>query len=150
MLRTKPLNRKVPPKPGKPMKAFRKERRPGNKPMTAVERIRVMRAKEGPCIPCLVWARAGRMPMSDIARFTNEYDHKKSGNIRRGHAYGYAACLWHHRGRVSCGWNHAHMRAHFGPSLMDGSRLFHDTYGDDDSLIAIQNELLGIPSEEAA
>lgn len=150
MLRTKPLTRKVPLKPGKPMKSFRKKRRPGNRPMTKDERARVDAAKfDHSCIPCLVWARAGRMPLSDVATCC-EYDHKKSGNIRRGHAYGYAECLWHHRGRVSCGWNHAHMRAHFGPSLMDGSRTFHETYGSDDELIALQNQLLGIPSEEAA
>ena len=34
------------------------------------------------------------------------------------------------------------MRAHFGPSLMDGSRLFHDTYGSDDELIALQTDIL--------
>jgi hypothetical protein len=35
------------------------------------------------------------------------------------------------------------MREHFGPSLMDGSRLFHATYGSDDELIALQSEILG-------
>jgi hypothetical protein len=100
-----------------------------------------MAAKEGPCVACLVWARSGRMPMGDVSRL-NEYNHAKSGNLRIGHAAGYACCQWHHQGRVSCGWNHAHMRAHFGPSLMDGSRLFHDTYGSDDELIALQDELL--------
>lgn len=145
MLRHKPL------KPGtKRMKAHRKNRRPGNRPMTAEESARVTAAKfDHCCIPCLVWARAGNMPLEDVAKVC-EYDHKKSGNIRRGHRFGYAACQWHHRGVVSCGWNHAHMRAHFGPSLMDGSRLFRETYGDDDALIAIQDELLGIPTDAAA
>lgn len=126
----------------KPMKAFRNNRRPGNRAMTAEERERVLAAKEGPCIPCLVWALAGKMPLSDVMRFTNEYNHCKSGNIRIGHAAGFAGCQWHHQGRVSTGWNHAHMRAHFGPSLMDGSRLFHSTYGTDDELIALQDEVL--------
>lgn len=83
----------------------------------------------------------GNMPREDCATCC-EYDHKKSGNIRRGHRFGYAACMWHHRGRVGDGWNHAHMRRHFGPSLMDGSRLFRDTYGSDDELIALQDEVL--------
>ncbi len=132
----KPMVRKV------PLRAFRKKRRPGNKAMTPAERERVTAAKEGPCIPCLVWARAGRMPLADVS-MVNQYDHSKSGNIRRGHGKGFASCLWHHQRRVSCDWSHARMRAHFGPSLMDGSRLFHDTYGSDDELIALQDELLG-------
>ena len=145
MLRRKPL------KPGKPMRSFRKKRRPGNRPMTAEESARVMQAKETVCVPCYVWARNGNMPLSDVARIS-QYDHSKSGNIRRGHGKGFASCLWHHQGRLEqpdC-WTHAAMRAHFGPSLMDGSRLFHETYGSDDELIALQDELLGIPSEEAA
>ncbi|UXB21938.1 hypothetical protein K7566_09630 [Stenotrophomonas maltophilia] len=38
----------------------------------------------------------------------------------------------------------ATMRQIYGPSLMDGSRTFHETYGSDDELIANQtciNEL---------
>lgn len=150
MLRRKPLVRKVPLKPGKPMRSFRKKRRPGNRPMTAEESVRVEQAKfDHCCIPCLVWARKGNMPLSDVARVC-QYDHKKSGNIRRGHKKGFASCDWHHQRLVTDGWNHAHMRRHFGPSLMDGSRLFRETYGSDDELIALQDELLGIPSEEAA
>lgn len=142
------LMRRTPLKPStkpmvrtKPLRAFRKKRRAGNKPMTKDELARVMAAKEGPCIPCYVWAHAGNMPETDICR-CNEYDHSKSGNLRRGHDKGFASCQWHHRRVPASGWNHAHMRAHFGPSLMDGSRLFHDTYGDDDTLIALQNKLL--------
>jgi hypothetical protein len=125
----------------KPLRAFRKKRRAGNKAMTKDESARVMAAKEGPCIPCLVWAEAGNMPLSDVMR-DNDYNHVKSGNLRVGHGDGFAGCLWHHRGRMSDGWNHAHMRAHFGPSLMDGSRLFHATYGSDDELIARQTQIL--------
>lgn len=125
------------------MIGFRSSRRPGNKPMTKAEAARVTAAKSC-CMPCLVWARAGRMPLADVA-VECDYNHAKSGNIRRGHGQGYAGCLWHHRGRVGDGWNHAHMRAHFGPSLMDGSRLFHETYGSDDELIALQTaELEGM------
>jgi len=135
LTRKKPLVRK------KPMRAFRKKRRPGNKPMTKDEHAHVMAAKEAKCIPCLVWAETGNMPIEDVA-VLNQYDHKKSGNIRRGHKKGFASCDWHHQGLVSCGWNHARMRQHFGPSLMDGSRLFHATYGSDDELIARQNQVL--------
>lgn len=109
---------------------------------TKAEASRIVAAKwETGCVPCLAWARAGNMPLGDVAECC-EYDHKKSGNRRRGHRFGFASCLWHHRRVVPDGWTHATMRAHFGPSLMDGSRLFRETYGTDDELIALQDELL--------
>ena len=109
--------------------------------MTKAEAARVMEAKTLLCIPCLVWARAGHMPIEDVANCCG-YDHSVSGRIRRGHRFGFASCDWHHQGYPSCGWNAAHMRNHFGPSLMDGSKIFHDTYGSDDELIALQDQLL--------
>src|SRR5690606_18120500 len=116
-----PLVRKVPLQRRKPMKRFREKRRPGNRPMTAEQRQRVLTAKETVCIPCLVWAMAGHMPLEHVAR-VSQYDHSKSGNIRRGHDKGFASCLWHHQGRLEQPdrWTHKTMRAHYGPSLMDG------------------------------
>ena len=131
------------------MRRFRKHRRPGNRAMTAQESARVTAAKfDHYCIPCLVWARAGNMPLEHVARVC-QYDHSKRGNIRRGHDKGFASCLWHHQGRIEKPehWTHKTMRAHFGPSLMDGSRLFRETYGTDDELIALQDEVL---QEQAA
>lgn len=136
---TKPMTRK------KPLQGFRKKRRPGNKPMTKDEAARVTDAKWLACIPCWVWAhKLGNMPIEDVACVC-QYDHKKSGNIRRGHKFGFASCDWHHEAIVSCDWNHAHMRSHFGPSLMDGSKLFRETYGDNDFLIELQTKLLEAP-----
>jgi hypothetical protein len=111
--------------------------------MTAQESERVMESKQLQCIPCLVWARAGNMPLEHVANLC-AYDHKKSGNIRRGHKFGFASCDWHHQGYPSNGWNTPSMRRYFGPSLMDGSKTFAQTYGSDDELIALQNEILGI------
>lgn len=122
------------------MRPFRKNRRPGNRPMTEAQVERVEEAKTL-CIPCLVWAMRGQMPLAHVARCC-DYNHTKSGNIREGHSRGYAGCLWHHRGRVSNGWTHRRTREHFGPSLMDGSRLFERTYGTNDELIEIQNHVL--------
>lgn len=124
------------------LRRYRKKRRPGNRPMTAAESERVEAAKTTACIPCLVWARLGRMPMEHVATCVG-YDHSKSGNIRRGHDKGFGSCNWHHQRLLPTGWTFAGMTEHFGPSLMDGSRLFHDTYGSDDELIALQDELLG-------
>lgn len=85
------------------------------------------------------------MPESHVMQ-GGDYDHKKSGNIRRGHAFGFCACKWHHLGHPGEGWLADQMRLHFGPSLMDGSRLFHDTYGSDDELIELQTEILTSPN----
>lgn len=126
------------------MNRFRRKRRAGNRPMTKAERSVVRDAKEAKCIPCLVWAEQGHMPVEDVAT-CSDWDHSKSGNIRRGHRFGFASCLWHHKRQIEVqGWTFERMRKHFGPSLMDGSRLFHETYGSDDYLIARQRELLGL------
>ena len=94
----------------------------------------IERCKTGPCVACHI-----------IGEFTRpcDFHHTKSGNRRRGHMYGVGLCLHHHRGHPHDGWTHAQMREYFGPSLMDGSRLFHLTYGSDDDLIALQRELIG-------
>lgn len=114
-----------------------------SKPPTRAERDRMEMAKEGPCVPCIVWHRSGNAPAGFFPVFGCDYDHKKSGNIRRGHRYGFANCCWHHRGLVDEGMTHAEMRAWYGPSLMDGSRLFREAYGTDDELIARQDKLIG-------
>lgn len=75
-----------------------------------------------------------------------DYNHTKSGNIRVGHDAGYAGCLWHHRGRTENHdtWPLARLRQIFGPSLAEGSRTFHETFGSDDELIARQSIELGM------
>lgn len=114
--------------------------------MTTAQAAIVVEAKVTACIPCLVWAEAGNMPLDDVATCC-DWNHAKSGNVRRGHGQGFASCLWHHRQRVADGWTHTRMRAHFGPSLLDGSRLFRECYGSDDELIQKQREVLGRPNE---
>lgn len=119
---------------------LRKRRRPGNRAPTKSEAARIVAAKEGPCVACVVWARLGHMPLADVM-VGGEYDHKKSGNIRRGHAFGFNGCLWHHRRVPGEGWTFAEMTAHFGPSLLDGSALFRRTYGSNDELIQLQTDI---------
>lgn len=127
------------------MKPYRKHRRPGNRAPTKDEASRIVEAKLGPCIPCLVWALAGCMPWEHIA-IGGDYNHAKSGNIRIGHAAGHCSCAWHHRRIPAEGWTHEAMRTHYGPSLMDGSRTYHATYGSDDYLIDLQTRVLSLPS----
>lgn len=127
---------------------YRKNRRPGNRPMTLDQRLRVFDCKELVCIPCSVWASLGYMPFTSIA-IGCEYNHAKSGNIRIGHDDGFSACQWHHKGYPLQGWSARRMRAYFGPSPMDGSDLFLKTYGADAELIELQNAILAMVHGEA-
>lgn len=110
---------------------------------TKQEEARIVAAKEGPCLACLVVNRMGWIDSGKV-HWGCDYNHTKSGNKRRGHMYGYALCAWHHRGHPVKGWTHSLTRTVYGPSLMDGSRLFHATYGSDDELIDLQTETTGL------
>lgn len=131
----------------------------GSKPATKAEKAHMLRCKEGVCVACLIRCAAKLLPYkwvqvgNDGTRATFwgllEYNHTKSGNIRRGHLYGYALCVWHHRGNQAQppdGWTHAQLRDRYGPSLMDGSALFSESYGSDDELIEIQRLILSDPA----
>lgn len=110
---------------------------------TKAEAARIVAAKEGPCMACEVYARRnGQYRRCDAHGC--DYHHMKSGNVRRGHLFGVGLCAWHHRMVPSEGYRVTEMRAYFGPSLMDGSRLFRETYGDDNFLISLQNEILNV------
>lgn len=111
----------------------------GAKKPTAAELEHMGRCRDGPCIPCIVRLRAGHLSEDEVFVGVS-YDHKKSGNIRRGHLYGFASCAWHHFGHPLP----AHLPGPntYGPSLMDGSRLFRETYGSDDELIELQRRIL--------
>jgi len=106
-------------------------------PPTAAEGARIEAAKVGPCMACLVLAAMRLLSGSQVV-YGCDYNHAKSGNKRRGHAFGYALCVWHHRRHPMQGMTFSEMREIYGPSLMDGSRTFHETYGSDDELIANQ------------
>lgn len=99
----------------------------------------IERCKTGPCVACVVRSRSE--PFHPI--YGCDFHHMKSGNVRRGHMFGVGLCVYHHRGHPIEPFSSRKMRAYFGPSLMDGSRLFHLTYGSDDDLIALQRELIG-------
>lgn len=117
----------------------------GSKSANASEGKHIEECKVGPCIPCLSAFLQGLLVESDVF-LGGDYDHKKSGNIRRGHLFGFCSCAWHHRAHPWQGLSHAEMRARFGPSLMDGSRKFRMHYGSDDELIALQQRVLDDPS----
>lgn len=113
---------------------------------TKREADRIVACKEGPCVACML--RHDRWGMSAWRiHIGGDYHHLKSGNIRRGHRYGVCLCKWHHVGHPIAGMTPQETRHKYGPSLMDGSRLFHAEYGSDDELLEFQDELIGWDDE---
>lgn len=124
------------------MRGYRKNRRPGNRPMTDAELELTERAKRGPCIPCLIQheAHPELLSRNEVSRW-NEWDHHKEGNLRVGHLWGWASCQWHHRRIAPAGKFEAYTRK-YGPSLMDGSAAFYAYYGSPYELILRQYRAL--------
>lgn len=123
----------------------------GAKPPTRAELDHMGRCKAGPCIACLVGVAIGLIEPDHACRGgtavdghdleSMQYNHAKSGNLRRGHLDGYALCLWHHFGSQqlhALGVTAAEARARWGPSMLDEGRLFRETFGSDDDLIEAQ------------
>lgn len=107
---------------------------------TREEADRIERCKSGACVACAI--RAASVP--DFRGWHGgDYHHLLSGGRRRGHMFGVCLCGWHHRGLLDWGWTHQEMRDYFGPSLAEGSKPFHETFGSDEALLAKQSELLG-------
>lgn len=114
---------------------------------TVAQAARIVAAKEGPCMACVVLGEDDRQRCDAEGC---DFHHMKSGNIRRGHEFGIALCVWHHRGYPLSGLTSKQMRELFGPSLMDGSRLFHEAFGSDDVLLERQNQLINNSTSRAA
>lgn len=131
MIRRKPLVRKKPLGPGK---VRMRQGRSTGKP-TKAEAARIEAVKFLGCLCC-----RQRGIVSGVA----EYHHLLSGGRRRGHMFGIGLCSWHHRAAPFGRWPNARAcRDELGPSLNEGSRLFHIVFGSDAELLAQQNGLLG-------
>lgn len=102
---------------------------------TAEESAWLVAVKEGPCLACLIFT--GRKFLGCDAH------HLLSGGVRIGHLATIGLCAWHHRAVPELGYP-ATMRELFGPSLMDGSKLFRAAYGADAELLALQKQVLGV------
>lgn len=80
----------------------------GAKAATRAESDHMGLCKAGPCIPCLVGVAIGLIDPTNACRGGTaadghdlpmmEFNHCKSGNLRRGHLFGFAICTWHHHG----------------------------------------------------
>lgn len=109
---------------------------------TKAERAHIERIKHGLCVCCV-----RNMPRG-LQRADQEgcdAHHVLSGGKRRGHLYTLGLCPWHHRGICPGIYpgTAAATRA-LGPSLANGSKPFHDTYGTDDQLLELQATLTGL------
>lgn len=111
---------------------------------TKAEAERIRACKEGPCVACVLWGERPDAPLGYWVMPGGDYHHLLSGGIRRGHLFGVCLCPWHHRGQPDWGHIPADMRDYYGPSLMDGSKVFREAFGDDDALMAKQDELLKV------
>lgn len=104
---------------------------------TAEESAWLVAVKEGPCLACLIFT-GNRYHGCDA-------HHLLTGGVRIGHLATIGLCAWHHRGMGDDGRIPRYWREDFGPSLMDGSKLFRAAYGTDAELLALQKQVLGVP-----
>lgn len=66
----------------------------------------------------------------------------KHGQKRRGHRYTIGLCAWHHRGECWLTPNPEEAKWMLGPSFFHHAREFRERYGDDDQLLALQDQLI--------
>ena len=107
------------------------------------ESARIELVKTGQCMACLALQMQGVLEPTLVVCGC-DYNHAKSGNVRRGHLCRYALCKWHHMRYPMEGNTFGAMHQIYGPSLLDGSRTFHEADVSDDELIDQQtyiNEL---------
>lgn len=108
---------------------------------TKAERAHIERIKHGLCVCCV------RNVLRGLARADQEgcdAHHLLVGGRRRGHLYTLGLCAWHHRSiRPTKYRTDAEATRALGPSLANGSKPFHATYGTDDELLELQASLNG-------
>lgn len=107
---------------------------------TKAQALRIDRIKRGECCCCVINRDIGYA----TANFGGcDAHHLLSGGRRIGHDATLGVCPWHHRGvKPYDAMTDAEATRQFGPSLAHGSRPFHEVYGSDMDLLAIQNERL--------
>ena len=113
------------------------------KPPTAGDQLRFEAMRKIGCIACLKNQEVGRASATLVLRRL-EIHHLLSGGRRIGHEATICLCHFHHQAKflpyVEYGYR-AQAQA-FGPSLEREPRRFHEVYGADQELLALQNQLL--------
>lgn len=107
-----------------------------SKRRTKAEQARFYAIKAGPCLACMSW------DIDVIGQGVVEVHHLLSGGRRIGHMDTIGLCLWHHKGQPMFEHTMEEMRTNYGPSLAEGSKLFHMEFGSDDWLLRTQNLIL--------
>lgn len=90
------------------------------------------------CLVCHILG-IGRLP-AEIHHLTVGGRH---GQKRRGHDYTIGLNSWSHRGEPLPGWTIEECERRLGPSYARSPNAFRERFGDDDTLLALQNELIG-------
>lgn len=113
----------------------------GGKAPTKAEAARMLAIREAGCIASRIRG-LGFVPCT-VHHLTVGGRH---GQKRRGHMMTVGLSEWHHLGRVPEGWTKDRARQVLGPSYALEPRAFREEFGDDDRLLAYQEELLRGPS----
>lgn len=109
----------------------------GGKAPTRAERERHDAIRE---IGCIASRLAGRgKVLCEVHHLTIGGKH---GAPRRGHRFTVGLSSWHHRGIAPDGWTGQRARLVLGPSYAKEPRAFREEYGDDDRLLAYQDQLV--------
>lgn len=137
-MKRSPIQRKTPLRASQ---VRMKSRHSTGKPTTA-EAQRIYALAHSRCLACTMNKTALGNQLW-IAPFEgSDVHHLLSGGTRRGHSDTVALCPWHHRGVAPNGLSVANATAFYGPSLARNPRGFHEFYGTDADLLALQNRML--------
>lgn len=99
---------------------------------TKADKRRFRELQEVGCIAC--WQRGIRRDV--------DVHHLLSGGYRMGHQYTLGLCPYHHRGVLPENMDPYTARELLGPSLSEEGKAFHDEFGTDNELYALQARLL--------
>lgn len=100
------------------------------------------------CLGCLACARnvlLGFIAITAIAEVHHQNEGGHAGGERLGDEFTVGLCAWHHRGEPPFpSMSKTQAARLYGPSLKEQPRLFRDTYGSDEDLLARQNRLIDL------
>lgn len=105
---------------------------------TQAQEMRWLAIRDLGCLACRLRYPAMESVPCDIHHLTIGGHH---GAPRRGHDETIGLCQWHHVGKTG-GRDKARLRQWAGPSYAEEPVEFRAAFGDDDYLLAAQNELI--------
>lgn len=103
------------------------------KHLTKADEARRERIHAGHCMACI------QRGIDVKGQGVVQWHHTKG---KKRHDLTCGLCCWHHQAIPFWGCTPKEMRDWYGPSLMDGSKVFRDAYGTDAELLQLQNDIL--------